>query len=969
MNSHESSLVEELSAKYGSAVKRIKILKGFLLNSTFSKNDLRIMGRDLFSDNIIETFSINEIPWEGFDYILTIGYKPGVTDNVGHSASLAVRDLKLSGEIPEEDFVHSFKCYGFWGGNSSEIENLSRELHNPLIQFANLSENKVALPDYDISKVIRKDDLVKNIKLIHADDEELLDISKKGLLALNLDEMKKIQEYYLNLGREPTDIELETFAQTWSEHCVHKTLKGNVNFTIHRANGTIDKEKIDNLIKSTIFSATKQIQKNRGKEDICVSVFKDNAGIIKFNEKYNICFKVETHNHPSAKEPYGGAATGIGGVIRDILAAGLGAKPIANSDIFCFAEPNYPQNRVPEGVIHPRRIMEGVVAGVRDYGNPMGIPTVNGSIYFDERYVGNPLVFCGTAGIIPRFINGKPTEEKKPKINDYLVFVGGKTGRDGIHGVTFASLEMDKNTSSNPVQIGDPITEQMFMEAMFKARNEGLYTFVQDCGGGGLSSAFGEMAEELGAIIQLDKVPLKYKGLLPWEIWISESQERQAFSVPPENYKRFKEIFESENVGVYKIGQITGDKNLVLKYGDVIVGELDVGFLHKGVPTIINKATWKENKLTINEFLQPENLVNVLKKILGSWNVCSKEWVIRQYDSEVQGKTVIKPLQGLINDGPGDGAVIKADPGSNEGIAIANGMNPYYGDLDPYWMTASGIDEAIRNIVCCGADPNHIAILDNFCWGNPKDERQMGNLVLACKACKDISIPFGTPFISGKDSLNNEYITDNGLISIPSTLLISSIGKIPDISKSMTMYFKQTGNKVYIIGETGNELGGSHYLKVIEKQDENNQVPRVFPEKFKLQYECIHKAINKGIIKAAHDCSEGGLAVCLAEMCFSGKKGAEIVLSRVPVRDEVKRDDLTLFSESNGRIIVEVDINRENEFTKLMNNVACECIGEVIDGDELKIIGYKSETVISANIIELKRAWKKPLDFENNLVN
>jgi len=967
MTGKEVKLADGFSKQFNTAIPRVKVITGYFVDADVSKTDAETMAKSLFIDPVVETFSIDELPWTDFTFAVTTGYKPGVTDNVGHTASIAVKDLGIKIKGASGDFIHSFSAHVIWNKKAQVVDGIAKSLHNPIVEFALVSKAGIELPDYNISRKLDPDQLVRTIPLTKANDPELEEISKKGLFALNLEEMKRIQGYYKKLGREPTDIEMETFAQTWSEHCVHKTLKGAVNLEIIGVDGSKKNERMENIIKSTIFDATQEIIKKSGKKNICISVFKDNAGIISFNDKFNACFKVETHNHPSAKEPYGGAATGIGGVIRDVLAAGLGAKPIADTDIFCFAEPDFDPAQVPEGVIHPRKVMEGVVSGVRGYGNPMGIPTVNGAIYFDKRYLGNPLVFCGTIGIIPRTILGKPSEEKKPQVGDYMVFVGGKTGRDGIHGVTFASLEMDKFTTSNPVQIGDPITEQMFMEAMFKARDKGLYNFVQDCGGGGLSSAFGEMAEDLGCVIHLDEVPLKYQVLLPWEIWISESQERQAFSVPPSKYDEFKRIFEAEDVGVYKIGQITGNKKLVLKYKEKTVGEIDIEFLHDGIPKATNEATWKEVKPVSKPFPAPSRLEDPLLRVLSSWNVCSKEWAVRQYDSEVQGITIIKPLQGVKDDGPGDGAVIKPDEDSYEGLVVANGMNPKYGDVDAYWMAASGIDEAIRNAVCCGADPCHLALLDNFCWGNPRDPVQMGRLVLACKACKDISIPFGTPFISGKDSLNNEYKTDTGTISIPATLLISAIGKCEDVRKARTSYFKDPGNAIYLVGRTADELGGSHYLEAIGKQDANNIVPRVDPARFKDAYQKLHAAMMSDLVVSAHDCSEGGLAVALSEMCFSGELGASIELAKVLAAESCDRDDHILFSESNGRIIVEVPKGMEGKFEKAMAGSDISRIGEIISTKSLKVKGIKGELVMDITTERLKAAWQKPLDLEGNL--
>ncbi|HME54634.1 MAG TPA: phosphoribosylformylglycinamidine synthase subunit PurL [Candidatus Lokiarchaeia archaeon] len=967
MTKKETWFKDGFAKQFSAQITRVKLVTGYYIDAEVSNEDLDTMAGSLFMDPVVERFAIDELPWDDFTFAITTGYKPGVTDNIGHTASIAVKDLGLNIDESSSDFIHSFSVHVLWNSTKKIIEGIAKTLFNPVVEFAFTSNEGVQLPDYNLSKELNQDELVREIPIMQASNDELLEISRVGLLALNLDEMKCIQQHYMNLGREPTDIELETFAQTWSEHCVHKTLKGRFNFEVVDGK-TKKKQTIDNLIKSTIFSATQTIKENAGENDICVSVFKDNAGIIKFNDNFNACFKAETHNHPSAKEPYGGAATGIGGVIRDILAAGMGAKPIANTDIFCFAEPNFPAKDVPEGIIPPKKIMEGVVAGVRGYGNPMGIPTVNGSIYFDKRYLGNPLVFCGTIGIIPRFIQGKPSEDKEPRAGDHLVFVGGKTGRDGIHGATFASLEMDKNTTSNPVQIGDPITEQMFMEAMFKARDKQLYDFVQDCGGGGLSSAFGEMAAGLGCVIQLDKVPLKYQGLRPWEIWISESQERQAFAVPPEKIEEFTRIFESEDVGVYNIGYLTDDKRLVLKYNDTVVADINVEFLHEGIPKVTTRATWNVPTKIRKEFSPPDDYFKVLAKILSCWNVCSKEWVIRLYDSEVIDSTVIRPLQGVKNDGPGDAAVLKPDASSYEGLVISNGMNPKYGDIDPYWMAASGIDEAARNAVCSGANPDHMALLDNFCWGNPRDAMQMGRLVLACNACKDISIALGMPFISGKDSLNNEYKTDSGTISIPATLLISAIGKCEDVRKAMTSYFKAAGSSIYILGMSDDELGGSHYLEVIGETNANNIVPRVDPAKFKESYIKLHKAMLNSLVVAAHDCSEGGIAVTLSEMCFSGELGAKIHLSNVPVTETCNRDDLVLFSESNGRIIVEIPNGKESEFEDVMAGAVYAKIGEVTIEQNLEITGMNSNVILNAELLDLKKAWLRPLDFENNLL-
>ena len=503
--------------------------------------------------------------------------------------------------------------------------------------------------------------------------------------------------------------------------------------------------------------------------------------MIDFDGRYALCFKVETHNHPSAIEPYGGASTGLGGVIRDPLGTGLGAKPIANTDVFCFAPPDFPHDKLPPGVLHPRRILKGVRAGVADYGNRMGIPTLNGAILFDERYLANPIVMCGTIGLMPK----EAAQTGRQQRGDLIVLVGGRTGRDGIHGVTFASGLLtgeSEAVSASSVQIGNAITEKKMVDVLLRAREQGLYRRITDCGGGGLSSAVGEMAAETGARVYLEKVPLKYSGLSYTEIWLSEAQERMVLAVPPDSAEALISLFSSEDVEATVIGEFTGDRRLKLFYQGNLVGDLDMEFLHNGLPQLEREAVWTPPQYPEPEFAQPPDLGDDLKKILGSWNVCSKEWVIRQYDHEVQGGSILKPLVGANNDGPGDGAILRPVLDSEMGVIISNGINPKYGDIDPYWMAASAVDEALRQVIAVGGSLERVALLDNFSWGNPEKPDRLGGLVRAAQGCYDIALAYGTPFISGKDSLYNEYETDKESICIPPTLLISAMAVMENVA-------------------------------------------------------------------------------------------------------------------------------------------------------------------------------------------
>ncbi|PIN84702.1 MAG: phosphoribosylformylglycinamidine synthase subunit PurL [Candidatus Diapherotrites archaeon CG11_big_fil_rev_8_21_14_0_20_37_9] len=785
------------------------------------------------------------------------------------------------------------------------------------------------------------------IKIINLSETELMKMSKAMLLSLDIKEMKLIQAEYKKIGREPKQIELETLAQTWSEHCKHKTFTAEINYM---ENEKI--HKIKGLFKSYIKRATDETHK-----DWLVSVFSDNAGIIKFNDKYNIAMKAETHNHPSALDPYGGANTGVGGVVRDILGVGLGAKPIANTDVFCFANPDYPKEKLPEGILHPKRIFKGVRAGVRDYGNRIGVPTINGAILFDDRYLGNPLVYCGTIGLIP-----KGMEKKEAKPGDMIVVIGGKTGRDGIHGATFSSTGLDESASSSAVQIGNPIEEKKMIDAILKARELGLYTAITDCGAGGFSSAVGEMGEEIGAKIHLEKAPLKYKGLEPWEIWVSEAQERMVLAVPGKNFEKLKEICEIEGTEATIIGEFTNTKKLELFFENELVGELEMDFLHKGVPLKTFDAQWTSNKESETSFAETKEHGKMLLQLLGMPNIASKETTVRSYDHEVMGGTVAKPFVGL-NDGPADASIIMPVLGDWKGVVVSNGINPFYSDVDPYWMACSVIDEAIRNAICVGANFSQIALLDNFSWGNPEKKEVLGELVRACKGCYDAAIGFETPYISGKDSLYNEYSVAGKTIEIPGTLLISAMGVIPDSRKKISMPFKKEGNLIYIIGITKDELGGSHYAKLLNAKV--GFVPKVDFAKAKESYSKLSALLMKQdasdkTVVSLHDCSEGGLAVCVAEMVLASGKGSEIFLKKVPFEGTIRNDKI-LFSESNSRIIVEVSAKKKKEFEEAMKGCVFSEIGHVSAGKNLAINGVEGKILIQEDSETLKRTWKKTL--------
>ena len=943
---HGKSVLEDIQELGIDSVQVVQSAKVFLIEAEFDKEFALRLARELLADPVCEEYYIGRSgPPAGLAKatLIEVHLKSGVTDPVAESVMAAIADMGVKALN-----VRTARKYVMLGQITQSQTNMiaKKILANDCIEDCVIG-NEAEPPSPHLKPY--------ELQIVHwpirdLDDDALVALSKEKDLFLNLVEMQTIQKHYQQLGREPTDVELETIAQTWSEHCVHKTLKSSVKLSI-------DGEQVlfDDLLKETVFKATKQLDKNW-----CISVFADNAGVVEFDDDSAVCFKVETHNHPSALDPYGGSATGIGGVIRDPMGTGLGARPIANTDIFCFGEPDKKLEDIPKGVLHPRRIMKGVVAGVRDYGNRMGIPTVNGAIYFDDRYLANPLVYCGNIGLMDR-----NKCFKNPQSGNLIIMVGGRIGRDGIHGATFSSGQMThehETVFSHAVQIGNPITEKKMLDVLVQANEAGLYEAITDCGAGGLSSAAGEMGEDLGVEIDLEKAPLKYAGLNYTEIWISEAQERMVIAVKPENLEAITKIFDDENVESTVVGKFTSDKKLKLRYNGRQVGELDMDFLHHGVPKYSRKAVWVPPKLSEPSVPEKDNYNDELLRILSSYNVASKEWVIRQYDHEVQGGSVIKPLTGVANDGPSDAAVIQPKLDSNRGLAISCGMNPLYGDIDPYWMALAGIEEAIRNLICVGGRADRIALLDNFCWGDCTRPETLGPLVRAAQACYNGAMAFEAPFISGKDSLNNEFECEDGTqISIPSTLLISAMSIVDDINRCVTMDLKKASNLLFIVGETKNELGGSHYYKINGHVGAN--VPKLDLGKAPKIAAKISVAIAKGLVAGCHDCSEGGLAVALAEMAFAGGLGIEADLRGLPSGKDCSRADAQLFSESNSRYIVEVEPDKYDAFARLMLNLPFGQIGKVTEEKTLVIKAQDGETVIEADIDTLKQAWQKTFDW------
>jgi len=954
----------------------VRTIKVYTVNAELTDKEKKAVASGPFSDTIVQEYSLDRPQARGFDWMVEVGFRPGVTDNEGKTGREAIEDRLGRGLKPGES-VHTSTQYIFKGKlTQPQIEKISKELlGNDLIERFHIIEGGKWDGSIEPYVPLVKDTHKPRLNEINLDvsDKELMDISRKGTLALSLDEMRRIRDYFkepvvlkarLKVGLEdrPTDVELESLAQTWSEHCKHKIFNAHIDYY---EDGK--KEAIDSLFKTYIQGSTSEIAKKVG---WMVSVFKDNAGVIKFTDDYNIAFKVETHNSPSALDPYGGAITGIVGVDRDPSGTGMGSKIIAHTDVLCFASPYY-KGRLPPRIFHPRRIMEGVVRGIKDGGNKNGIPTINGAILFDDRYGGKPLVYCGSIGIMPAEINGKPSQDKKADDGDLIVMAGGRIGKDGIHGATFSSEELHEGSPATAVQIGDPITQKKMLDMLLEARDMGLYRCITDNGAGGLSSSVGETAESSGGCeMHLEKAPLKYHGLDPWEILLSEAQERMTLAVPPSKLEDFMALCKRRGVEATVLGKFTNSGKFHVLYDGRTVAFLDMEFLHHGLPRMSLTAKWNAPKYEEPE-LPVEGLTGALMNLLTDLNIASKEWVIRQYDHEVQGGSAVKPLVGKDNDGPGDAGVIRPILGRMDGLVIANGINPFYGDIDTYHMTACSIDEAIRNIIAVGGKLEHIALLDNFCWCDPiydpektpDGHYKLAQLVRANKALYDYTTAYGTPCISGKDSMKNDYKLkgDDGKeykISIPPTVLFSAAGVIPDVRKCVTMDAKAAGDVVFVVGKTKDELGGSRFYALLGAI--GNNVPKVDAKSAKKTYEALSKAIDAGLVASCHDCSDGGLAVALAETAFAGGLGMDIDLLRVPA-EKLNKDAQVLFSESASRFVVTVAPENEKAFRRAMEGVDHESIGTVRPDDRFLVKGLKGARVVDTIIGALKESWQYPL--------
>lgn len=951
-------------------ISKVQLADSYIIDSKLKKNDLDKIAQVL-TNPILEKSSINILPMaENFTYAIEIGFKPGVTDNIGHTVKETIID-SLQLNKTEDLSVFTSKVFLVLGQISKkDVETIASSLHNSLIERAEITEyRKFGRAQIKVPKVLIKKGSIALKVSLEVSDEELMKISRKGIvgesgfrrgpLTTDIASMKAIQEYFRKLKRAPTDIELESLAQTWSEHCKHTIFSNPID------------EIGEGLYRSFIKGATNEIRKQKGKADFCVSVFSDNAGGIIFDDNFLISHKMETHNTPSVLDPFGGAMTGIGGVNRDAIGFGLGAKPVANLYGFCFGEPTdarplFRDKDKKQQIFLPKRIMDGVVKGINVYGNCSGIPTISGFVKYDERFRGKPLVFAGTIGLIPRKIKNKPAHEKSARPGDFVVMIGGQVGADGIHGATFSSVVLDANSPATAVQIGDPITQKKLSDALVKeVRDLGLYTSITDNGAGGLSCSVAEMAKECGgAEVDLEKVPLKYAGLEPWEIWISESQERMTLSVPKQNWSKLKEILERRGVEATVIGKFTNNGKMIVKWHGKKIMDLSMEFLHNGLPKQHLYTLPATKSFALPQLPKRFSGTDILHELLSVNNLSGHAFISEQYDHEVQASSVLKPLSGAgrINT---DAQVFKPVLSSEKGAVLSFGVYPSYGDISTYHMTACAIDTAVRNAVSAGGSLSHLAILDNFCWCSSYDQTRLFELKESLKACYEYAVGYGTPFISGKDSMFNDFkgYDEKGKpikVSVPPTILISAIGVMNDLYKTTSPEFKNSGDLIYLLGETHDELGASEYYKLLAKKEGSgaigNNVPKVDLEKNIKTYRALEEAINQELLSSSLSVTSGGLAVALAKASVGGMLGCEINVLSMPGSSNLA--EVKLFSESQGRILVSLSSKNEAKFKKLMAEIPHIKLGRVLPSSKF-VVRDDGKDLIKSEVQKLYRDYHK----------
>ncbi len=979
----------------GVSIDTIRTRDVYLVEAPLSPAEVEQVVGEL-TDPVLQRAAVGRLEDGGFDVAVSVGYRPGVADPIGKSARVAIQDT-LGRKLEPGSAVFTSTLYLITGTSAQDAQRVAYELlANPVIQTVSVethAEWQASPPSVEVPRVSAGPvPAVRAIEL-SGNDRELERISRNGLLALSLEEMRAIRDHFAGaagdperhragLGPSPTDVELECLAQTWSEHCKHKIFNATIEYFDDESG---EPEIVESLFDTYIRGLTEAIDRQLAETadgSWLVSVFHDNAGVVTFDDEIHLVYKVETHNSPSALDPYGGAITGIVGVNRDPFGTGLGADLLVNVWGYCFASPHY-AGKVPQGLLHPRRIRDGVHRGVIDGGNQSGIPYGRGWELFDDRYLGKPLVFCGTVGALPIEIAGGPGEEKRARPGDAVVMVGGRIGADGIHGATFSSAALDEASPAQAVQIGDPLTQKMMFDFLLEARDRGLYSSITDNGAGGLSSSVGEMARATGgAQIDLARAPLKYAGLAPWEIFLSEAQERMTLAVPQDRVGALLELASRREVEATVLGEFSDDGFLRVDYDRQPVALLSMSFLHDGAPDLKLTARWAPPRFATptEPPERPDDPATSWLDLTGRPNLASNEAKARHYDHEVKGLAVVRPFVGVHADVPAEATVFLARHGSLRGLVLSEGVNPYLSDLDPRTMAASVVDEAVRRQLAAGARLDRIAALDNFCWpdpvrseSTPDGEYKLAQLVRACRGLYDTCRAYGVPLVSGKDSMKNEAQMGGVKICVPPTLLVSAIGQIDDVRESVTVDFKCPGDRIYVLGETGDHLGGSEYYRYLGERDGlrpelgqpapylGGKPPVVDTEQCLPLYRALEAAVRSGWVRSAAVPAKGGLAGAIARSALAGGLGARLDLDACPVTGDLAFDTV-LFSESNGRFLVSVHESDTAAFEASFAGLPCRQIGNVTERPTVTV-GHGSREPIEVSLADLRKRFSQGLAY------
>ena len=971
-------LMEKAKAYLSLKIENARVLRVLTFDARLSDSDLERVKDRIFTNPVTEVSGFAPLAdsvLPGFDWALWVGLRPGVRDNEGSTAIEAMSD-ELGRRFGEDEAVYASRLYLLEAPklNQAGAKAICAELlANDIIQAWRVISRDEWDPDQGIGIVLPKVELAHTPKvqsLSIASDAELARLSDERHLFLNPADIPVIRAYFndpkvrakraeAGLG-DPTDVELEYVSQARSDHCNHNTFGGRF---FYRDLMSGEQKEIANLFKETIKGPTEELAAER---DWVVSVLWDNAGVAKLDDEYNYVITGETHNSPSNMEAYGGAITGIVGVYRDPMGTGLGSKLIAGMWGFCVGPRDYDGELTP--VLHPRRLLDGVIEGVRDGGNKSGIPTASGLLHFDPRYLGKCLVFVSALGVMPKEVGGAPSHQKTTSPGELIFMCGGRVGADGIHGVTASSAGYSEHTPAGHVQIGDPYTQKKMHDFLLEARDAGLVPYITDNGGGGLSSSVGESARlSPGAEVDLKSVPLKYQGLDPWQIWVSESQERMTVSVRPRDKDAFLALAEKHNVEATVIGAFGGDGKLKLTYGGETCCYVDVEFLEKGFPQWEFEAHWlppAARGLAEPVLKMPEDLGGLLLDMLNSPNLCSRSWINRQFDHEVQGTSVIKPFAGPRQEVAGDAVVMQPVLESGAGLAMSSVLLTEYGDIDTYHMITASVEEGFRRVLAVGGDPMQVGGVDNFCWpsiqygpvANPDGRYKAAQLVRACWGLKDACLALGIPLLSGKDSMYVDGMIPgrHGLarrISGPPTMMFTATAPVPDLKRAQTLEPKLAGDLVYVLGETRDELGASALYGLLGFVGRN--IPQTdFGVSLKLG-KAVSAALDESLLASTCVLSRGGLAYALARMAMAGELGLEVDLDGMGGgMDSLKK----LFSESTGRMAVTLDPRRRDQFEQMMEGVPCYRLGRVCAQKRLTI-NSGGQILIDQPVSGLRRAY------------